>query len=391
MKLFQKNSKPIEEREPLNGNFTYYSNFSERSPLLPRPQFNDSDADSDISDKQTTQTPSSSPVLEPDTSYQNESRRLRPEVVQYVRDSYYGRIENFKKYIKITIRRLKMLHDLHKLQNIVNRYEENYPDAVQSKLELLERLKSSVERRNAAGKSYFLLLFHLERFLTVTPSSLLISNSEISLTLCEILDSWLMNSCFFEKNFDRLKVFLKAYFRDGALLKTPGQTVPSLTSVYESWKTSLFYTERRQELINERQDFSNAFYFNVLKERLEADIEEAAFPMESLIEFGRSDIRKFHDFLTKHNIPFSGPFRRESNEPKLVYFLSSFNPSDAVVNNYSPIYGCFEFGLNSLKLGQTDAQDFFETLEINPYWLEYIPPAFNLDLIALRDQINRFP
>ena len=72
MKLFHKNSKSTEEREPLDSNFTYYSNFSERSPLLPRPQFNESDADSDASDIPPAQTPSSSPALEPELSNQNQ-------------------------------------------------------------------------------------------------------------------------------------------------------------------------------------------------------------------------------------------------------------------------------------------------------------------------------
>ena len=392
MKVFHKPVKSIDEREPKVENFAYYSNFSEREPLLPKPQFSDSD---NMNDQDTSQTTSNNSFAS-DTGIsergENLQINLRNNLAEYVRDSYDDKLNNFEQWIKLTVRRLEMLHDLYNMQNLTNTHEENYSLIVESKIKNLEHLQKCLDRRNAAGKTFFLLLFNLERFLSSVPSSLLISNRKICFTLCDILESWLKNSCFLEKNFNKLKQFLKAYFRDGGLIRKPGPEIPSLDSIQESWKLSLFFTEKRQTLINEKKDYFKAFYFSVLIDRLETDLQEAAFPIESLNQQGQKNISKFHDFLNKYDIPFSGPFRRfDSNNPTLVYFISSLNPSDAIINNYAPLYGCYDFELKALKLGKSQAQEFWENLEFCPYWLSHYPPWFNLDLSTLREQIQNFP
>ena len=172
-----------------------------------------------------------------------------------------------------------------------------------------------------------------------------------------------------------------------------GQTdIPKLEFIFEAWKNSSFFNEERLALVKEKREFSKALYFNILKDRLNADLEEAAFSLESLVQIGRANIGDFHDFLNKYDIPFSGPYRRsDSGYPRLVYFISSMNPTDSIVNNYYPLYGVYEFKLGSLNIPSEDALDYWENLDVCPYWLIHYPPLFNLALDSMREQISQLP
>ena len=308
------------------------------------------------------------------------------------RDSYPDELEKFKKWIKSAIRRLEMLHDLYKRQNSTNPYEDNYPELVETKIRHLTQLQGCLARRNAARKTYFLLAFDLERYLSNTPSSLIISNPTISANLCTLLQNWLQNSCFSISNYNHLKRFLKVYFKDGVIVRPQGNRNPSIFSVINSWKTSLFYDERRENMINGKRNIMKALFFSVLIDRFEADLEEAAFPLESLLKLGQKDVKYFTDFLSKYEIPFSGPFKNsDAKNPRLTYFISDLNPSDAIVNNYVPLYGSYMFNLTALQMDTHQSHKLWDTLDQSPAWLLNYPPLFVLEIDALTEQIARLP
>ena len=389
MKFFRKEKR---EKYRSSSDNSFFSASDENLPLLlePKPHDEFSDQTNSSEDNALHKSPKKIPPSEYDYR-PRENETFTEELERIVEESYPDKIIFFTEWVSLTVRRLKMLHDLYNMQNMTNTYEENFPEIIDTKVKTLVRLQTCLNRRNKAGKFYYLLLFDLERFLSNTPSSLIISNSEICSKLCTLLETWLTNACFDYKNFERLKVFLKIFFRDGMIYDKPERNNFTIRSIYFSWKNSLFSNERRQEMIDENRNFVNAFYYSVLIDRFEADLEEAAFSMKSFTQIGQSNIEKFHDFLDKYRIPYSGPFKNfEVRSPKLVYFISSLNPSDAIINNFAPIYGCYEFDLASLNLGPSDSQDFWANLDYYPYWLNHFPPWYNLGLDSLREQITNF-
>ena len=164
---FNQKSSPKDKRE--NASFENPLEITNSSPIdIPRPRFEfpgpyvttelvgpQTPNNSFSSDSEnTTDTPG------PDDAREN-----------FVREMYCDRLQTFKKWIHSTIRRLEMLHDLHKMQALTDRYEDNYPDLVETKIQHLQQLHASLNRRNSARKTYFLMMFDLERFLNNTPSS----------------------------------------------------------------------------------------------------------------------------------------------------------------------------------------------------------------------------
>ena len=310
---------------------------------------------------------------------------------EYVENAYLDKINEFKQWVGQTVRKLKMLNELSEVQNFTERYETHLSDLIEKKRRRLTEIGIILARRNARKRTYYLLLFDLERFLSTTPSGLLVSSPVLCRNLCDILVSWLANPCFEVQNFPKFKSFLKEFFQSGVLLRAPTPGNPPIKLIYDLWKKSLFFDETRNVMITRKRDFSKAFYFGFLMDRFDEDLKEAIFPLQTITELGRGNISVFHDFLVRHNIPYSGPYQAPDyfGGKKIIYFLSSCDPADNFANGLAPLFGSFTFNLNSLQMPMEDAVNFWNNLEIAPFWLLHIPPIFNLSLESMRQEFNK--
>ena len=312
----------------------------------------------------------------------------------YVKNCYPDKLAEFTYWITQSVRKLEMLSDLVIEQagntTLKGHYNRDRANLVNEKIRRIHELTMNVKRRNAENKTYFKLLFDLERFLSTTPSGLLISSQKLCRDLCTLLELWLDNSCFKAENYPRLKLFLREFFKNGDLLRVPINGDPPMKLIFNIWKKSLFFDEKRLELIQERRDFTKAFYFGFLMDRLDADVAEASFPLKTITELGQGNISVFHDFLVKNNIPFAGPYQAPLYWGKqIIYYLSSCNPTESVANGMAPLYGTFKFPLNSLNLPKEQALEFWGNLDLAPFWLNHFPPLFNSALDPMREQFYK--
>lgn len=394
MRFFKKEKESEFRENPVENPFNF-STFGVE-PFTPRPRLNGSGGDYVTHDMPENKenippTPTNS-VAYSFSSEESLSDFFTEDFEAECKGSYNLEQKDFEKWARSTIRKMKMLHDLHLMQNSSQVRSQNVSDLVDSKVQIIQEIENTLNRLNAGSNSYFLFVFHLNRFLTNTPSSLLITSSEICLGLCNSLESFLKNPVFRVNNFERFRRFLNYYYAGGRhpRLEMGHIDIPSLESIFEAWKNSSFFNEERFALVKGKREFSKALYFNILKDRLDADLEEAAFALDSLVQIGRNNLGDFHDFMNKFDIAFSGPYRRsDSGYPRLVYFVSSINPTDSIVNNYYPLYGVYEFKLGSLNIPPEEALDYWEKLDVCPSWLIHYPPLFNLALDSMREQINQ--
>ena len=329
-----------------------------------------------------------------DSSDDEESTEIfTPTLDEYVESCYSDKLVEFKHWILQSVRKLRLLNDLARAQNMTDNdspMNDHLADIINDKNEKLNKLKLCLNRRNAAGKTFFLMLFELERFLSTTPSSLLITNSEICENFCDLLVMWLENSCFHIENYSKFKSFMMEFFKNGVLLRNVEPGNPPIKQVFKIWRKSLFFDEKRLELIHQKRDFSKALYFGFLMNRLDEDLLEASFPLKTITEVGQGNIGVFHDYLARHNIPFVGPYKAPDYWGKqIIYYISSCNPTESVANGMSPLYGTFKFPLNSLQLPKEQALNFWTNLEKSPFWLLYFPPLFNSALDPMREQFYK--
>ena len=336
-------------------------------------------------------TSDSADLIEFTDTEEDEEEMFSSTIDEYVQNSYFDKINEFKQWTRQTVRKLKMLNELSKEQNFTERYHIHLADLIEKKRRRLNELTIILARRNARNRTYYLLLFDIERFISTTPSGLLISSSILCRNLCNLLESWLDNSCFEVKNFHKFKSFLKEFFQSGVLLRAPSPGTPPMKIIYDLWKKSLFFDEDRNIMITRKRDFAKAFYFGFLMDRFDEDLKEAIFPLQTITELGRGNVSVFHDFLVRHEIPFSGPYQAPDyfGGKKLIYFLSSCDPADNFANGMAPLFGTYTFNLNSLQLPMEDAVNFWNSLEIAPFWLLHIPPIFNLSLEGIRQEFNK--
>lgn len=375
-------------------------------PIAPTPQKNESresdwsspvrnDSAADDSDHRIDSgrsgnfSDSDSPQLADDSDDDDETI-FSPTTDEYVESCYSDKLVEFKHWAKQSVRKLRLLNDLARVQNMTDDdspINDHLVDVIENKKKVLAKFKLILNRLNAAGKTYFCLLFDLERFLSTTPSSLLITNTELCQSFCEVLKLWLENSCFDLENYEILKGFLLEFFKNGVLLRHPDFQNPPIKQVYNIWKKSLFFDEKRLDLIHQKRDFIKALYFGFLMDRLNEDLIDASFPLKTITEVGQGSIGIFHDYLVQHNIPFVGPYKAPDYWGKqIIYFISSCNPTESVANGMTPLYGTFKFPLRSLQLPKEQALTFWDNLEKSPFWLLHFPPLFNSALDPMREK-----
>ena len=111
--------------------------------------------------------------------------------------------------------------------------------------------------------------------------------------------------------------------------------------------------------------------------------------LPTIAEIGQTNLHDFQHFLNKFNIPFSGPYKKisENGRFKLQYFVSGTRPYDCVFNSNYPLYGIYEFRLNSLSYNPDDSKSrsYISELTEMPFWLLHIPPLFNQSLAHIRE------
>ena len=159
-----------------------------------------------------------------------------------------------------------------------------------------------------------------------------------------------------------------------------------LGSVLQSWRFGSFGNKREIDFY--KDNIFSTVYFNILKESVEKSVRNNFDFLQSMIEIGQSDFRKLLSFLIQREIPFSGPYRRDSfGEAKLQLFLSSFDEVENVANRGKPMFGIFEFPLHSLQILPADAKNYVKSLQEMPFWIRHIPPAFNKPIETLRTYV----
>ena len=131
------------------------------------------------------------------------------------------------------------------------------------------------------------------------------------------------------------------------------------------------------------------FYFSIILEKFNEKLCEYANQIPGLVEMGKINLEFFHSFLEQFEIPFSGPFKSGLGRRKLVYFVSSIRPEDALVNKHVPLYGSYEFELTAFnELEFDELLEYYEVLQTVPFWLLHMPPIFNLSLSEMHQKYH---
>ena len=321
-----------------------------------------------------------------DELYSIEAERKKIEKLNKM--AYRGNLEIFKTSMKTICRQLRMLHF------VSHHYHESKDEDLakdEKSVKQLNAIKRTIERKTSYVLPHFGTLFHIHRFLENTPANVFIENRKLTEALCTLIETWLKNPTFHYQNYENLLYFLRGFYEDYSCHSYKSVGPPTLYEIKTLWQYSYYFDhEIHNEKIILKDDYIGAFYFSVLIEKFNEKLTEAAYPIPAVIELARNlGLDFFDQFLRKFKIPFSGPFRSfDLSTPKISYFLSSVNPADSITNNFVPLYGPYAFDLSSLpKLETETATKVWERLEEIPFWLTYIPPAFNLPLIDLREKL----
>lgn len=315
------------------------------------------------------------------------------EIEENTKKAYPIFLNGFKVALQKICRQLRMLNSIY-VQDcndsdraaIAIENEEYYG----RRLKQLIAMEKIIERKTAYVEPYFSFLFDLHSFLDTCSMHFIIQDQKLNDKICDLIKIWLESPAFHHQNYEKLLFFLYNFYNGSRFLcqHAPGRSI--LSDIRDFWESSFYFEPRTySELISKKQDYIGAFYSSVLLKKLEENLDAVANAMSSIIGLAINDLKFFHDFLNKYEIPFSGPYRNNnSNDRRILYFLSSPNPSDSVINNGAPMYGAYTFRLSSLSHLDTDtALKIWENLEIIPFWLHHIPPLFNLSLENIREKM----
>ena len=358
--------------------------FDNSSSLLPITPENTSDELSDSESNSDSLLESSDDSLE---CIEDERRKIE----NMNKMAYRGNLEKFKSSLKRICRQLRML-------NFVSQYyyetDENDIDENEKKEKCVKQLNAiqrTIERRTSYVMPHFGVLFSLHRFLENNSAHYLIENRKLSEAMCNLIEAWLKNPAFHYQNYDKLIFFLRGFYEDQSCHSLKSNDTPTLNEIYNLWQYSYFFDHEtlREEIIF-KKDYLGACYFSIILDKFDEKLSEAAYPIPAIIELvEKLGLDFFDTFLRKFRIPFSGPFKTyDLSKPKLSYFVSSVNPADSIINQFVPLYGPYAFNLSSLtQLEHENAKKIWEGLEEIPFWLSYFPPAFNLSLKDMRDQL----
>ena len=302
---------------------------------------------------------------------------------------YKENLERFTFTLTQICRQLRMLNYAYAHHKKADTIEDSDAGDFDKRLCQIKAMSRTIDRRSAGNKPHFSLLFELVRFLENCPSYYLIGNSEMTESICDLINSWILNPSFQVTNYDKLVFFLREFYEDQAIKKLGSHQSP-LHVIFRYWLESYYFDQDIfHEKIVTKTDYLGAFYFEILCQKFEEKMDEAFYPIPGLLDLASEDLSFFHNFLTKFNIPFSGPYKDcDMSNQKIMYFVSSVNPTDSAANNSVPLYGSYRFDLSSLShLNSEQAIKIWERLDKIPFWLSYFPPLFNFALEGIREQI----
>ena len=307
-----------------------------------------------------------------------------------VKLSYRKNWEKFTGDINTVSRQVEMLHLVARnclvppLSLHFDKYEK---EQLEKRFRKLTAMKATIERKTAAGKPHFAILFELCRFVDNCPSNLLISMSS---QIKDLIEAWILNPCFKFEFYDEFVLFLRNFYEDDNSDNLPISRSTDLKAIYRYYKYSRFWDENIfEEEIRSRKNFFGPVYFSVILQKFDEKILEYTHQVPGLIDMARNNLQFLENFLQKFEIPFSGPYKSTHGGRKFLFFISAINPGDSIINKQVPLYGVYEFNLSGYSQKDLDhVLNFWEKLETVPFWLMHVPPLFNLTLADMRDRIK---
>ena len=316
------------------------------------------------------------------------------EMEESAKLNYRKNLDEFKFSLKKICRQLKMIY---RVDFQFNKNADPFTpskietDLIKKQLKQLGVMERTIERRTSYVIPHFSILFQLHRFIEHCPFYLLSENLDLLQKICDVIETWIKNPAFHHQNYDKLLFFLRGFYEDQSLHSLKSYDEPTLNEILNYWQYSYYFdSEVFNDKILKKKSCVEAFYFQILLDKFDEKLAQCVYPIPSLLDLGNQDIDFFHQFLTEFSIPFAGPFRSKSQcEKRIIYFLSSADPADHIVNKNIPIYGCYGFQLSSIKDTSTEsAALMWEDLEEVPFWLTYFPPLFNFSLENIREQLS---
>ena len=285
-------------------------------------------------------------------------------------------------------RKCRMMSEIYHLQkNSTNPYQPKIRENVSSgnKTEILATLLSQVKERNRQNKTSFYIFRELSEFLNSTRNLALLDSAVYS-KICYIFEEFSIGPSLEPENYR----ILQNYHRARYMARNE-----NIGSIFAAWKRSHDYDPQIEHLMLYERKFTEGLLYGPVMFRLETMLEETASVIPTIMEIASFDITQFKRFLEKFNISYSGPYKKlntlDGGPPKMIFYVSSMNPGDSLVNGGLPLYGCYEFKPSSLnKTCQETSLQYINSLDFAPYWLTVIPPIFNESLAHFQKNLLGF-
>ena len=255
-------------------------------------------------------------------------------------------------------------------------------------------LHSRVKKQNEKKRTSFFVVMDLVQILRKFDSSLLL-NASVQQQVEQILTDWITGASFAPENLPKLAGLLRNYFegqekrvmREEFLAEPDeGRDNSDWTTLINLWRSTFFFTDERLAKINDGQIIEGV-YFDVLKDVLTGIVARNAEDVPKFVDIGHECLGEFEMFMSKFNIPHSGPYKRDMAGDKavLVYFISSVNADDKIVNGGLPLYGAFDYGTYGIdREGDRDrhnaahnSKHYLRDTPPIPNWLIHLPPLFH--------------
>ena len=145
-------------------------------------------------------------------------------------------------WLSVVQRKFAMCSELFEIQKtlrpkLISDIEKKNAAQIEFVFRSLEDIHGHVKRRNEKDRTSFMITFDIISVLSNNDNCILFEPI-IHMKLCRILDDWINGCSFDEKNFERLKLFLKYQF------STP---LDNLKTLYKGWKISPYYSEKKMD------------------------------------------------------------------------------------------------------------------------------------------------
>jgi len=345
-------------------------------------EVSESDFESSYTSEHLFNTPNDSTSSENDNEDDNGCVILETSD-RYARENFFELRETISAWVKEVNRRVSMQAWLYEFQlnqgrDFAKEISKQNSATCEYLFLSLDALHSRVKRRNEKNRpSYFLAESLCDIFKKVKSS--IFFEPSVYIKLCHLLDSWILGCSFTPENYAKIAFFLQTFYR------TKDETIKSL---YSGWKKSEYHSKSRDYALLHNRTYIENMYFGHLQDSFDNVLKKNNVFLPSIIDVGQTSSKQFKKFLDEFSIPYSGPYKNlDGRNFKVQYFISSFNQSDYNCNNDLPLYGVYEFGLNSLAIPNDEAAKFVNSLSVAPVWLSHVPPLFYSSLKQFRNYL----